>query len=341
MNPIELRSLGRCGVELPQLGFGCASIGGLFRYVSEEATQATLQAAWAAGIRYFDTSPWYGLGRSEEQLGLFLASRPRDEFVVSTKVGRYLTPPDDPEHFDRGGWVGGNKLQHHFDYTYDGIMRSYEDSLKRLRLGRVDRLLIHDLDMKHFQTSEGVMARMKQLTDSGWKALSALKLSGVIRGIGAGVNEMGVIPRVLDAVPVDFFLVAMPYTILDQKVLDSEFPRCAQNNVGIVLGAVFSSGITATGTVKNAKYNYQESPPEIIEKVNKIEAVCAEYRVPLAALALQFPLAHPLVASVIPGAFQPEQVTKNIENFTRPIPPALWSGLKSRGLLRQDAPVPR
>lgn len=337
----EHRSLGHCGVTLPQLGFGCAPIGELFTRVSDEDAEATLQAAWNAGIRYFDTAPWYGRGMSERRLGAFLSTQQRDSFTVSTKVGRILDQPQRPEDLAGTPWVGGDPMVHRFDYTYDGIMRSYEDSLKRLKLDRVDLLLIHDLDYMHHATAEAVAARMEQLTaGGGWRALSALKDSRAIRGIGSGVNELGTIPRMLDAVDVDFFLVALRYTLMEQETLTSELPRCAQNNIGVIIGGVFNSGITATGATEGAKYNYREPTAEERDRVSRIAAVCSRYDVPLAAAALQFPLAHPRVASVIPGAFTPDHVSKNLGYLEHPITDALWSALKDERLIRQDAPVP-
>ena len=278
---------------------------------------------------------------SERRLGAFLSTQPRDSFTVSTKVGRILDQPQRPEDLAGTPWVGGDSMVHRFDYTYDGIMRSYEDSLKRLKLDRVDLLLIHDLDYMHHATAEAVAARMEQLTTGGgWRALSELKDSRAIRGIGSGVNELGTIPRMLDAVDIDFFLVALRYTLMEQETLISELPRCAKDNIGVIIGGVFNSGITATGAIEGAKYNYREPTSTEYDKVRRIEAVCHRHGVALAAAAIQFPLAHPSVASIIPGAFKPDHVEKNIDALACPIPTALWRDLKSENLLRQDAPVP-
>jgi D-threo-aldose 1-dehydrogenase len=340
MDPTATRELGRTGVRLTQLGFGGAPLGELFTRVSEADAEATLAAAWAAGIRYYDTAPWYGRGQSEHRMGRYLYRRNRPDFVLSTKVGRVLRAPADTGRFDTGFWSGGLHFEHRFDYSYDGIMRAYEDCQQRLGMTRIDLLLIHDLDFWHHATEPKVAAYLAQLFTSGRRALAELKSAGQIRGIGAGINELGMMPRFLDLVDIDFFLVALRYTLMEQDTLDLELPRCAERGVGIVIGGVFSSGITATGAVPGAKYNYADPSPTVIDKVNRIEAVCRRHGVPLAAAALQFPLGHPSVAAVIPGAFHPTQVAANVDHFRHPIPAALWAELKEEALLRADAPVP-
>lgn len=340
MDPFATRRLGRTGVALTQLGFGSAPLGDLFSVVSDEVAAATVEAAWDAGIRYFDTAPWYGRGQSEHRVGRALYRRPRAEFVLSTKVGRVLRASRDAAGFDRTMWAGGLAFPHRFDYSYNGIMRAFEDSQQRLGISDIDLLLIHDLDFWHHATLAGVEAHLAQLFTGGWRALVELKEAGLIRGIGAGVNELGMMPRFLDLVPIDFFLVAMPYTLLDQDVLDAEFPRLVAEGVGVVVGAVLASGVLATGAVPGAKYKYRDLTPEIEAKVRRIEAVCAAHGVKLAAAALQFPLGHPAVASVIPGAIGAEQVTRNVAHFRQEIPADLWAELKHAGLLRADAPTP-
>jgi D-threo-aldose 1-dehydrogenase len=340
VNPVATRALGRTGVALSQLGLGTAPLGDLFSVVPDDAASATLEAAWDCGIRYFDTAPWYGRGQSEHRVGRALYRRPRGEFTLSTKVGRVLRASRDTARFERGFWSGGLPFPHVFDYGYDGIMRAFEDSQQRLGIPDIDLLLIHDLDVQHHGTRPAVDAHLANLFTGGWRALAELKEAGVIRGIGAGVNELGMMPRFLDYVPVDFFLVALPYTLLDQDVLDAEFPRLVADGIGVVIGAVFASGVLATGAVAGAKYRYADLTPEIAERVGRIEAVCARHGVPLAAAALQFPLGHPAVASVIPGALTPEQVNRNVASFQHDIPANLWADLKHEGLLRADAPTP-
>jgi D-threo-aldose 1-dehydrogenase len=340
MNPPATRILGRTGVALTQLGFGTAPLGDLFTVLSEQDATAAIDSAWQAGIRYVDTAPWYGRGQSEHRTGRALYRRPRDQFVLSTKVGRVLRASADAEHFDRGMWGGGLPFPHRFDYSYDGIMRSFEDSQQRLGIPRIDLLLIHDLDFWHHATETKVQAYLAQLFTSGWRALAELRDAKMIRGIGAGINELGMMPRFLDLVDLDFFLVALPYTLLDQAVLDAEFPRCVERGVGFVIGAVFASGILATGAMPGAKYRYADAAPDVLERVRRMQAVCSRHGVPLAAAALQFPLGHPSVASVIPGALNADQVARNVEGFRTEIPAALWEELKHEQLLRADAPVP-
>jgi D-threo-aldose 1-dehydrogenase len=340
VDPLARRKLGRTDVEVTQLGLGGAGLGDLFDVVDDRDADATLKTAWDAGIRYYDTSPWYGRGQSEHRFGRALYRRPRADYVLSTKVGRVFRAVHDAEHFEHGFWRGGLTFRHHFDYSYDGVMRSFEDSLQRLGLPRIDLLLVHDLDIAHHGSDASVNAYLTQLHNGGWRALTELKDAGLIRGIGAGINQREMIPRLLDLLDLDFFLVAMPYTLLDTDVLDSEFPLCAARGVGFVIGAPFASGILATGAVQGARYRYAEATPEVMAKVKRIEAVCERHAVPLAAAALQFPLGHPSVASVIPGALLPEHVTRNVAAFRHPIPAAFWAELKSEGLLRDDAPVP-
>lgn len=340
MDPLSTRTLGRTGVALTRLGFGAAPLGDLFTIVSDADAQAAIDAAWDGGMRYFDTAPWYGRGQSEHRVGRGLYRRPRQDFVLSTKVGRVLRPARDEATFDRGMWAGGLPFPHSFDYSYDGIMRAFEDSQQRLGMARIDLLLIHDLDLQYHATPARVTAQLTELATGGWRALSGLKQAGMIRGIGAGINERGMMARFLDLVDLDFFLVALPYTLLDQAVLEDEFPACVARGVGVVIGAVFASGILATGAVPGAKYAYAEATPDMLARVARMQAACARHGVSLAAAALQFPFGHPAVASVIPGALSAGQVTRNLAAFRETIPDQLWAELKQEGLLREDAPVP-
>ena len=341
MNPTEIRKLGKSGVPLTQLGFGGAPLGELFVRVDEATAAATLQAAWDAGVRYYDTAPYYGRGLSEIRYGRFLDAKPRSEFVLSSKVGRWFFPPAKPDEFQTGPiWTGGLRFEHVHDYSYDGIMRSYEQSQMRLGMNRIDLLLIHDLDFWFHMTEAKVAAYLSQLFTSGWRALDQLRSHGLVRGVGAGINELGMMPRFLDALPLDFFLVALRYTLMEQEVLEAEFPYCERAGVGIVIGGVYNSGITATGPIEGAKYNYSDATPEVMERVRRMQAVCASHGVPLAAAALQFPLAHPIVASIIPGAVSPDEVRQNVENVRRTIPASLWSDLKREGLISERAPTP-
>jgi D-threo-aldose 1-dehydrogenase len=340
MDPFEKRRLGKSGVEISSFGFGGAPLGELFTRVSDADAEATLQAAWDEGIRYYDTAPWYGRGQSEHRLGRFLYRQPRGEFVLSTKVGRILKAPRHPERFDTGFWTGGLHFDHVFDYSYDGIMRAYEDCLQRLGMNRIDLLVIHDLDLRHHVADAKVAAYLGQLATTGWRALDELKTAGLIRGIGAGINEEGMIPRFLDLVDLDFFLLALRYTLMDHDTLDVELPYCQRRDVGLVIGAVFSSGITATGPVPGAKYDYADATPEALEKVRRIKAVCERHEVALPAAALQFPFGHPCVASVIPGGFEPAHIRANLDHMRATIPADFWAELRHEKLIRADAPVP-
>ena len=336
--PTRTRRLGTTDVSVTELGFGGASIGELFVRVSEHDAQRTLDAAWDAGIRYFDTAPWYGRGLSELRTGAGLRDHGRGEFALSTKVGRVLKPAAH-EGYDGSPWLGGTPNEVIFDYTYDGIMRSVEQSRLRLGITRFDVAFIHDLDRLYFD--EPTMdAHFHDLATSGWKALEELRADGQIGAFGAGINDLGLIPRFLDIGNIDAFLIAMPYTLLDQEVLDAEFPACVARGIGFVIGAVFASGILAKGPVPGARYAYADPSPEVVEKTARILAVCQRHGVPLAAAALQFPLGHPSVASVIPGASSPAQQQRNVDAFRHPIPTDLWAELKHEGLLREDAPVP-
>ena len=339
MDPTATRTLGRTGVAITQLGLGGASYGELFHRVPELDAYAAIQAAWDGGVRYFDTAPWYGRGLSELRTGAGLRDKPRDAYVLSTKLGRFLKATQDPG-FDRSPWLGGTQFEVVFDYTYDGILRAYEQSQLRLGLARYDLAVIHDLD--HMYHGEGTKYEgyLAQLATSGWRAIHELRAAGLIRGIGAGINELGLIPRFLDVMDLDFFLIAMPYTLLNQTILETEFPMCVQRGIGFVIGAPYQSGILATGPRPGANVDYAPASAELSDRVGRIQTVCERHGVPLAAAALQFPLGHPSVASVIPGARSAAQVERNLEVFRHPIPGALWEELRHEGLLRADAPVP-
>jgi D-threo-aldose 1-dehydrogenase len=340
VTPLRTRKVGRTNAVVTELGFGTAPLGENEGIIDEAEARALLKAAWDGGVRYFDTSPWYGKGQSEHRVGRALYREPRREFAISTKIGRILKSPLKAT-FDRGEWIGGLEFDCYFDYSYDGIMRSFEDSLQRLGINRIDLLLIHDLDPWHFKLETKVGAYMNQLFTSGWRALEELRDAGVIKGIGAGFNLRETISRYLDLFDIDFFLLAMRYTLLEQEVLDLEFPRCSERGVGIVVGGTYNSGILATGAISGARYNYAPAQPDVMERVAKMEAVCKRHKVPLAAAALQFPLGHPIVASVIPGAISSKQVGLNLAAFNHPIPSDLWAELKHEKLIRADAPVPK
>jgi D-threo-aldose 1-dehydrogenase len=313
-------------------------LGELYGVVPETVSQATLLAAWNSGVRYYDTAPWYGRGLAEHRLGGFLRTLPRGNFQITTKVGRTLHRPTDPATFDRGPWTGGLNFEVKFDYSYDGIMASYEQSLQRLGLDTVDALIIHDLDEGYH--GEAYKAHLKALADSGMKALAELKSSGDIKAVGMGINTDHALAEIATTVDLDFTLVAMPYTLLDQNSLNTGMAACLRRGVSVVIGAPFASGILVTGSGGTAKYGYGAASTEIQAKVRGIEAVCAAYDVGLPAAALQFPLAHPAVVSIIPGAAKPGEIIANVASLQSPIPSAFWADLKARGLIDPAAPVP-
>ena len=341
MDPFSRKRLGRTDFALPRLGLGGAGLGNIFETIPEGRASATVSAAWDAGIRYYDTSPWYGRGLSERRFGNVLYTKPRDEVIVSTKVGRIFSAPEDPSAFARSArfWERGLHFEHRYDYSYTGIMRSYEDSLQRLGMNRIDLLVIHDLDENNLGSHDLVTAHMSELAISGVRALHELKSRGLIQGFGAGVNRIGTIPLFLDAIDLDFFLVALPYTLAEQPVLDREFPMCEARGIGMIIGSPLASGILATGPIPGAKLNYREPTGEEAIRIGKMQSVCEGFGMPLAAAALQFPLLHPLVASVIPGAVEPEHSRRNVETMKIEVPPELWIELKQQGLLRADAPT--
>ncbi|NQV99889.1 MAG: aldo/keto reductase [Rhodospirillales bacterium] len=346
MDPAFTSQLGKTDVRLPRLGFGGGTMGDPTEITSEEQATATMAAAFDRGVTYFDTAPWYGNTKSEHRVGGFLRTKPRDSFVLSTKVGRVYSRPADIDAFKTNSpfarrWRGGLPFDLRFDYSYDGIMRAYEDSLNRLGIPNVDCLTIHDLDTRHRLDEDGVAAGFRQLDEGrGFRALEELKARGEIKAIGAGINFPGYIRRFIDHFDMDYFLYAGPYTLLDQPGLDEDLPLCVDNNIGIILGGVFASGILATGAVDGALYRYVDAEPEIMEKVRKITAICASHGVTLSAAALQFPMHHPAVTSVIPGANHPDQVISNFTQVMAPIPDDLWEELKHEKYLPRDAPTP-
>ncbi|TWB63900.1 aldo/keto reductase [Nitrospirillum viridazoti] len=328
--------------SLGALGFGAASIGNLYRAMPEENAEATIRSALDAGIRYLDTAPHYGFGLSEKRLGRALSALdPEGKLIFSTKVGRRLDPVPDADRTQvRQGFVSPEPFESRFDYSYDAVMRSYEASLQRLGRERIDILYVHDIG--RFAHGDHHAETFRQFMAGGYRALRELRDSGAVGAIGLGVNEWEVCVEALAHGDYDLMLLAGRYTLLDQSSLDVFLPLCAQRGVSIVIGGPYNSGILATG-VKGPgpiHYQYQQAPPDIVARVAAIEAVCDAHGVPLAAAALQFPLAHGQVASVIPGMDSPRQVERAVSLVRHPIPAALWADLKQQGLLRADAPVP-
>ena len=321
-------------------GFGAAPIGNMNRILSEAEAEGVVRQAWALGLRYFDTAPLYGHGLSERRVGAALRAEPRDSYLLSTKVGRLLEPCA-PGEQDSGIYLGVPALKVRFDYSYDGVMRSHEASLARLGLDRVDILYVHDIDAMTHGSREAAETRTRELIDhGGWRALDELRAAGDVAAIGAGVNEWAPCARLLELADPDIFLLAGRYTLLEQEALVSLLPACSARGIGVVVGGPFNSGILATGPTPGAIYNYAPAPEPILRRTAAIEAVCARHGVRLPQAALQFPLGHPAVVSIIPGGQTPGQVTQNLALLNAPIPERLWRDLKRAGLMSLDAPTP-
>ena len=312
---------------------GCAPIGGLLGRVEERAAKETLDTALNAGIRYFDTAPFYGFGLSERRVGDVL--RDRSDIILSTKVGRLLEKGawENPgEH----GWPAALPFHHVYDYGYDGVMRSYEDSLQRLGMAQIDVLYVHDIGAFTHPDPEEEARHFRDAMSGGYRALDELRRAGDIRAFGIGVNEIDVSLRTLDHGNWDVFLLAGRYTLLEQDSLWELFPKCEQLGTSIVVGGPYNSGILVGGNT----WNYAKAPEELVRHVTEIKRVCDSHHVPLPAAALQFCLAHPIVTTVIPGARTPKELQQAIEWLDTAIPAALWTDLKSNGLLAESAPTP-
>jgi D-threo-aldose 1-dehydrogenase len=327
------------GLTFTELGFGTAPLGNLYRAITEEAAQAALEAAWETGCRYFDTAPLYGLGLAETRLNRFLLGRRREDYVLSTKVGRLLQacPPD--RRTGIGKFFDTPSRREIYDYTYDGVMRSFEVSLERLGVDRIDILYGHDIDLFNHGTREVLEAKLNEFIGSGYYALLSLRDQGAIKAFGAGLNEWQACQWLAERGDFDLFLLAGRYTLLEQEALETFLPLCERRGIGIVLGGPYNSGILASGPRPGAHYNYDPAPPEILDRVARIEAVCKRHGVRLIEAALQFPLLHPAVVSVIPGGQSAAEVESNRAVLEQEIPAALWQDLKAEGLLRPDAPT--
>ncbi|KAA9367414.1 aldo/keto reductase [Ochrobactrum quorumnocens] len=336
----ERRQVGHTALSLPILGLGTCPLAGVYSAVSEIDARATLEAAWELGIRLYDTAPWYGLGQGEHRTGRVLYDLPRDQYTLTTKVGRVLFRPQDRASFKPPAWSGALCFDHHHVFTYDAIMRSYEDSLQRLGINQVDTLYIHDLDTGYFNTADSLSSKLKELEDGGFRALEELKRSGEVKAIGAGVNERGMINRFLDLADLDVFLVASRYTLLEHDIYFDEIQRAGKQGASIVVGGVFNSGILATGAVEGSKYEYSDASAEVTKKVNRLSTIARSFDIALPAAALQFPLAAPEVVSVVFGAVRREEVEQNVAHFNADIPSGFWEKLKGEGLVHEAVPLP-
>jgi D-threo-aldose 1-dehydrogenase len=332
------RQLGRSALNLPPFGLGTGPLGNMYDDLPEAVVQSTLAAAWDGGVRYYDTAGWYGLGLAEHRLGTFLRQQMRADYVLTTKVGRTLKRPRDAANFDTGRWINVPGFEVVFDYTYDGIMRSYEQALQRLAINSVDGLAIHDLDRPYH--GDAYDDHLRDLLDSGFKALVELKRSGDIKAVGMGFNVIEPLERVVGELDLDYALVAMPYTLLEQQGLHTAMAQCLARKIGVVIGAPFASGILAKGPGDDSPYAYQKAPPAVQDKVRLLDAVCKAHGVTLPQAALQFPLAHPAVVSLIAGGVSPREIGENLGSLQATIPTELWSDLRGQGLIDKEAPTP-
>ncbi len=332
MAVLEKRRLGGTALEVTVLGLGSATLGGHRVPVARKQGEAIVRAAWAAGLRYVDTAPYYGFGQSERCVGDALRAAPREQWVLSTKVGRLLRPQ--PETAAPDGFRHPLPFEPWFDYSYDGIMRSFEDSLQRLGLARIDVALAHDIGVRQHAAAHPRL--MREFRAGGYRALEALRCSGAVRAIGIGVNEPDVLLEALDWGAWDVFLLAGRYTLLEQGPIDDLLPKCLRSGISVVVGAPLNTGALAG----RDSWNYQPAPAAIAARTTAIRAVCDSHGVPLTAAALQFPLAHPAVAAVIPGPRNAAELEANSRHLRHPIPAALWSDLRQAGLLHPDAPTP-
>jgi len=363
---MEHRQLGSSGLSVSTLGFGGASLGDLYVNISNAQALDAVAEAYDCGIRYFDTAPWYGTGLSEQRMGLALHDYPRGDFHLSTKVGRSLRPVSESDWPKTWPW-GGCPYAVEFDYTADGIRQQHHESLHRLGVGRVDCLVIHDMEESASLGGKSIAEHKADLRDGGFKALYDLREEGRVQALGVGVN---VAQEVVELVPeasdlaaarrwnkeyvefiaglagegqrsVDFVLLAGVYTLLDTSAWeDGILDLCKEKNIGVVMGGPYSSGILASGAVEGAMYAYSPATAEILDKVRRMESVCAEHSVPLAAAALRFPLGHEAVSTVIPGGKNAFEVNRNAETFANQVPVKLWEDFKDQGLLPEGVPTP-
>ncbi|AWN52840.1 aldo/keto reductase [Methylobacterium sp. 17Sr1-1] len=332
MHPATLRTHARTGLTLTALGLGCAQMGGLYRPTSLAEAAGAFRAAWERGIRYYDTAPFYGFTRSERRLGTFLTEEPRSDYVVSTKVGRVMVPDPTVGAMEEG-YADPLPFRPTFDYSHDGVLRSFEASRQRLGILAPDILYVHDIG--RFTHGERHAQTWEQLTTGGgFRALMRLREEGAVRGIGLGVNEWEIVAEAIQAADLDLCMLAGRYTLLEQDSLPL-MDECARRGVGIVVAGAFNSGLLAG----KAKFNYADAPPALVARTQALRAACEEEGVRLEAAALQFPLLHPAALTLVTGARNAAQVEANAAWFAEPIPDGFWARLKARGLVHDAAPV--
>lgn len=332
MNPAERTQIGKTRLAVTRLGLGTAPLGGLLEAVDDARAYAVGARAFDAGIRFFDTAPLYGYGTAERRVGHILRRHPRRDFVLASKVGRLLragAPPDETQYYQgEPFYKDAPPLNPVFDFSYDGVMRSFEESLDRLGLDRIDILHIHDPD-----------AHFEEALSGAYRALDRLRSTGTIGAVGAGMNQAEMLVRFAHEADFDCFLLAGRYTLLDQAGLAELLPLCAAKQIAVIIGGVYNSGILA-GPRPGATYNYVPADAAVLRKAQALDAVCARHRVPLKAAALQFPLGHPAVASVLIGCRSVAEVDENLRMFHHDIPEALWDELRAERLIPEEAPVP-
>jgi len=325
-----------------ELGFGTAPLGNLYKSISDDEATRTLELAWDYGVRYYDTAPLYGLGLSETRLNRFLRGKPRDDYLISSKVGRVLKVCSPKDRDGIGKWFEVPDRNEHFDYSYDGIMRSIEFSLERLGLSRLDIIYAHDLCIFTHGSKQDSDRRINEFfQNKGYEAMLSLRDQGIVSAIGVGVNEWEVCQNMAERGDFDLFLLAGRYTLLEQDALNSFLPLCEARNIGIITGGPYNSGILASGAIPGAFYNYDPAPEKIMNKVKKIDNICREFKVPLKTAALQFPLMHPTHLAVIPGGQSASEMKNNLESVNFEIPVDLWEALKEAKLLHPKAPTSR
>jgi D-threo-aldose 1-dehydrogenase len=328
-------TLGKSTVAVSALGFGAASIGNLYKAVPDVQAEETIVAAWEAGIRYFDTAPHYGVGLAERRLGTVLSRYPREEYVLSTKVGRLLVPnPDGADRTDiDNGFDVPATTRRVWDFSADGVRRSLDESMQRLGLDRIDVVLIHDPEES--DDAEGALTK-------AYPALHELRAQGVVGAVGVGSKQSEILGRFVTETDIDVIMLAGRYTLLEQPAMDNLLPACATRDVSVLNVGVFNSGLLAKDWPDDdAHYEYGGTPEDLLNRARQIATLCKRYGTSLPRASLAFAAAHPTVASVVVGAGRPGHITRNAELVNAPLPdPALWDELFTAGLLRPDAPVP-
>lgn len=330
----ESRRLPWVDLAVPVFGLGCAQLGGLYRAITDDQAAELVQAAWGAGVRHFDTAPYYGYTLSERRLGAALRTLPRDEYVLSTKAGRLMRPDATVQPGD-DGWAAPLPFRPHCDYSYGGILSSFEESLQRLGVERIDILYVHDIGrVTHGDQHE---RHWRELTHGGgFLALDELRRSGRVRAVGLGVNEWQVVHDAMQDFDLDVTMLAGRYTLLEQASLSPLLEACVKRGHAIVVAGPFNSGVLAGGS----SFNYGAVPPEVAQRVQALRAVCEEFDVALPAAALQFPLAHPAVVACVAGAHDAAQLKQNIAWLQMRLPDEFWHALRQRGLVDERAPLP-